>query len=112
VSLDDSTDISLAHLRHLLACFGYKMRPPGTDTNDSVSAAGSAELEETFAELTLSDLNLVLFRCDVEERDDGDGYGIYHVPGFGDLPFCGLASVMSVLMAIRASNNVDHPLCR
>ena len=40
--------------------------------------------------LSLIDVNYVLYRCDVEERDDGKGGGVYDVPHVGRMTYCGL----------------------
>lgn len=42
------------------------------------------------SKLTLSDLNIVLYRCDSEEKADGNGFGAYDIPGYGPMVYCGL----------------------
>ena len=40
--------------------------------------------------LDLSALNHALYRCDAEEKDDGNGFGVYDIPGSGPFTYCGL----------------------
>ncbi|KAJ3353015.1 hypothetical protein HDU83_007389 [Entophlyctis luteolus] len=60
--------------------------------------------------LTDEDVNIVLYRCDNEEKDV-IGDGTYNVPGFGPLPFCGLQGFMSVIQKVARSNDLGHALC-
>lgn len=48
------------------------------------------ELDAIVGNLSLSDLNRVLYRADPEERDDGNGGGVYVLPNTGALVYCGL----------------------
>ena len=48
------------------------------------------ELDSIIGNLSLSDLNRVLYRADPEERDDGNGGGVYVLPETGALVYCGL----------------------
>ena len=48
------------------------------------------ELDGIIANLSLSDLNRVLYRADREEQDDGNGGGVYVLPDTGPLVYCGL----------------------
>ena len=48
------------------------------------------ELDAIIANLSLSDLNRVLYRADPEEQDDGNGGGVYVLPDTGPLMYCGL----------------------
>ena len=61
--------------------------------------------------MDLLDLNYSLYRCDTEERDEGQGGGCYVVPGAGALVYCGLQGIMSMLADIRDNNDLGHPLC-
>lgn len=63
-------------------------------------------------ELTLADLNRVLYRCHQEEQDEGFGFGAYNVPDHGDLVYCGLQGIMSPLAHIRPNNDLGHPVCQ
>ncbi|KAF2757235.1 glycogen debranching enzyme [Pseudovirgaria hyperparasitica] len=67
---------------------------------------------EAFKELDHIDLNMVLYRCDPEERVSTDGKdGIYDIPGHGALNYSGLQGWWSVLKYIVRDNNLGHPLC-
>jgi glycogen debranching enzyme len=69
-------------------------------------------VDEAFAELSLVDLNFVLYRCDAEERDLSGGQdGVYNVPNHGPLVYAGLQGWWSVLEDIIKYNALGHPLC-
>ena len=69
-------------------------------------------VQEAFADLSLVDLNVVLYRADSEERDATRGeFGVYSVPGFGDAVYCGLEGWMHPLKHIMRYNDLGHPLC-
>ena len=53
--------------------------------------------------LSLIDVNYVLYRCDVEERDDGKGGGVYDVPHVGRMTYCGL-QVKNILVHVHVHN--------
>lgn len=64
---------------------------------------GSGLMEEVRSQiegLDLLDLNYALYRCDHEERDDGNGGGAYEVPGAGSLVYCGLQGIISMLSKV------------
>ena len=48
------------------------------------------ELVSVTSALSLVDLNYVLYRCDNEEQVDCPGNGVYNIPGYGSLIYCGL----------------------
>lgn len=54
-------------------------------TSDAVN-----ELVNIVNELNLADLNRSLYRCNEEESDEGRGIGVYNIPGFAPLVYCGL----------------------
>ena len=68
-------------------------------------------LDKACSSLDLLDLNYALYRCDAEEKDDGEGGGVYEVPGAGQLVYCGLQGVMSMMNWVRDNNDLGHPLC-
>jgi glycogen debranching enzyme len=61
-------------------------------------------------QLTLVDLERVLYRSSVEEQSDGKGFDVYSIPGYGKMNYCGLQGQMSVLEKIRLHNDFRHPL--
>ncbi|KAK3584948.1 hypothetical protein CHS0354_009632 [Potamilus streckersoni] len=102
---------AILDIRRGISQFGYLMR----------SYSGKTVFDETWdksnfraivSHLTLAELNIVLYRCDPEEKADGNGFGAYHVPGVSDMVYCGLRGVMSMLADIRPNNDLGHPLCK
>lgn len=77
----------------------------------SESGPKYAELLEIISRLDLIDLNRAIFRCDTEERDMGNGTGVYDVPGYGPLVYCGSQGFVSVLTEIAPNNDLGHPFC-
>ncbi|KAF9525972.1 glycoside hydrolase family 13 protein [Crepidotus variabilis] len=68
--------------------------------------------QEAFADVDLVDLNVILHRSDVEERDATAGvFGTYDIPGSGKLVYCGLEGWMHPLRHIMRYNDLGHPLC-
>ena len=68
--------------------------------------------DAAFMDLTLTDLNFVLYRSDAEERDwSGGKDGVYVVPGHGPLVYAGLQGWWSVLENVVKFNELGHQLC-
>lgn len=68
--------------------------------------------DDAMSQLSLVDLNAVLYRCEGEERDQSEGQdGAYNVPGYGDLTYCGLEGWIFPLRSIVRDNDLAHPLC-
>ncbi|ODV61769.1 bifunctional 4-alpha-glucanotransferase/amylo-alpha-1,6-glucosidase [Ascoidea rubescens DSM 1968] len=62
--------------------------------------------------LTLYDLNALLFRCESEERDSSGGNeSVYNIPDYGDLVYAGLQGWVSVLKDVIRKNDLAHPIC-
>jgi len=108
VSLCAPIKSALLAVRQLLAQFGYRMK---TFSARNVSEIKGGELETFVAQLSLNDLNRILFRCNGEERDDGKNFGAYNLNNYGDMKYCGLQGMMAILNQIRAPNDLGHPLC-
>ncbi|KAK2463702.1 hypothetical protein APHAL10511_004453 [Amanita phalloides] len=72
----------------------------------------SSGAQQVFEQLSSVELNCVLYRSDMEERDLTDGeYGAYEVPGHGRLVYCGLEGWMHPLRHIMRYNDLGHALC-
>lgn len=77
-----------------------------------LEALCSSGAQEAFGCLSLIELNHVLYRSDMEERDvTNNEYGTYEVPGLGRLVYCGLEGWMHPLKHIMRYNDLGHPLC-
>jgi glycogen debranching enzyme len=68
-------------------------------------------VDAAMSELNLVDLNVVLHRADGEERDATGGDGVYEIPNYGKLVYCGLEGWMAPLRKIMATNDLGHPVC-
>lgn len=61
--------------------------------------------------LTLVDLNALLYRCEPEERDASSGEsGVYNIPGYGNLLYAGLQGWVTALKDVIRSNDLAHPI--
>lgn len=85
---------------------------PGAERSDGIHNFITRGAKEAFSDLDLVDLNFVLYRCEVEERDYSDGQdGVYNIPNYGPLVYAGLQGWWSVLENIIKYNDLAHPLC-
>ncbi|XP_069581806.1 glycogen debranching enzyme-like isoform X1 [Brachyistius frenatus] len=108
VGLDPLSRQQLGSLRRHLIQFGPQYQ------NGSLAEPGppsvlSRPLMTIMERLTLADLNILLYRCDAEEREEGGG--CYHIPSGAPLSYGGLQGLMSVLAEIRPQNDLGHPFC-
>lgn len=70
-------------------------------------------VEDAMSALSLAELNMLLYRCEAEERDSSGGKdGVYDIPGHGKLVYAGLQGWWSVLKNIIRNNDLAHPLCQ
>ncbi|KAF3916690.1 4-alpha-glucanotransferase [Dactylellina cionopaga] len=77
---------------------------------DKLAVSGGAQ---AFQNVSLTDLNFILYRCDGEERDHSDGkVGVYDIPGSGPLVYAGLQGWWSDLRKVIRNNDLGHPLCQ
>ncbi|KAA6394530.1 MAG: glycogen debranching enzyme [Streblomastix strix] len=72
----------------------------------------TAELSSAFNNLTLLDLNWLLFSSESEERDSTQGRrGAYHINELRQpLTYCGIAGVAPLLEAVANTDDLGHPL--
>uniref|UniRef100_A0A4W6G5N0 Glycogen debranching enzyme n=1 Tax=Lates calcarifer TaxID=8187 RepID=A0A4W6G5N0_LATCA len=106
VSLDPKAQTLVGVLRYYLSQFSPKYR------RGSVADENPPELcvfHRLMSKLTLADLNVLLFRCDAEEQEDGGG--CYSIPGWETFKYAGLQGLMSVFADIRPNNDLGHPVC-
>ncbi|XP_025834354.1 glycogen debranching enzyme [Agrilus planipennis] len=75
------------------------------------SKAKDNELKQIISKMNLNDLNRALYHCDQEEKDEGNGFGVYDIPGFGPMVYCGFQGLISLLSKIRPFNDLGHPMC-
>jgi len=81
---------------------------PGTPGIDHL---GPALIENK--DVTLSDLSVLLFRSEHEEKDDTNGaQGTYGLPDIGLLPWAGAMGLFHPLVHVARWNDTAHPLCR
>lgn len=78
---------------------------------DSQNGPDFDELVSVVEGMSLIDLNRAIFRCDQEERDMGHDTGVYNVPGYGPLVYCGTQGFVSVLSEVAPNNDLGHPFC-
>ncbi|CAL8347014.1 unnamed protein product [Merluccius merluccius] len=108
VSLDPRAQQVVGILRFYLTQFSPKYRR-GSIPDPHTPPTLKTPLAELMSQLTLSDLNILLFRCDAEEEEDGGG--CYGVPGWEKLRYAGLQGLISVLAEVRPNNDLGHPVC-
>uniref|UniRef100_A0A671UFB2 Glycogen debranching enzyme n=1 Tax=Sparus aurata TaxID=8175 RepID=A0A671UFB2_SPAAU len=108
VSLDPKAQRLVGVLRFYLSQFSPKYRR-GSVMEENPPEALQKPLAQLMSKLTLADLNILLFRCDSEEQEDGGG--CYSIPGWETLKYAGLQGLMSVLADIRPNNDLGHPVC-
>ncbi|XP_031163660.1 glycogen debranching enzyme-like isoform X1 [Sander lucioperca] len=98
----------LGALRHHLIQFSPQYQT-GSLAEHSTPSILTEPLRIIMSKLTLADMNILLYRCDAEEREDGGG--CYNIPSWLPLNYGGLQGLMSVMAEIRPKNYLGHPLC-
>ncbi|KTG38347.1 hypothetical protein cypCar_00023081 [Cyprinus carpio] len=108
VSLDPKSQELVGVLRHHLIQFNplYKA---GSLPDPNTPGILKNPLTQIISKMTLADMNILLFRCDSEEKEDGGG--CYNIPGWKPLKYGGLQGLLSVMADIRPKNDLGHPFC-
>ncbi|KAM6908602.1 glycogen debranching enzyme-like [Lycodopsis pacificus] len=108
VTLEPRSQDQLGALRHHLIQFSLQYQT-GCLPEQSTPPILNKPLKIIMSKLTLADMNVLLYRCDAEEREDGGG--CYSIPSWLPLNYGGLQGLMAVMAEIRPKNNLGHPLC-
>jgi glycogen debranching enzyme len=67
--------------------------------------------DEALEKVDLLDLNVIMYRCEAEERDESDGKdGVYVVPNYGPLTYAGLHGWVHPVREMVARNDTAHPI--
>ncbi|XP_053198352.1 glycogen debranching enzyme-like [Scomber japonicus] len=108
VTLESRSRKQLGVLRHHLIQFSPQYQT-GSLAEHSTLSVLTKPLMTIMSRLTLADMNILLYRCDAEERENGKG--CYNIPSWLPLKYGGLQGLMSALAEIRPKNELGHPLC-
>ncbi|CAF3847295.1 unnamed protein product [Rotaria sp. Silwood1] len=68
-----------------------------------------SQFNHIIKQLTLVDLERVIYRTSIEEQSDGKGFDVYLIPDYGKLVYCGIQGQISILDKIRLFNQIKHP---
>lgn len=83
--------------------------PTANDSLDSFVKLGAIEAS---MDLSLYDLNALLYKCEPEERDASEGRdGVYAIPNYGSLTYAGLEGWISVWKDVIWKNDLAHAVC-
>lgn len=78
------------------------------DELENFMTSGALKASEN---LDLYSINSMLYRCEAEELDTTGGKsGIYNIPNYGNLNYCGLQGWVTVLRNVVFNNDLIHPL--
>lgn len=90
----------------------FETSVPSAEHSDGLDKYVTSGATEAFRNVSLTDLNFILYRCEAEERESSDGKdGTYNIPGHGNLIYAGLQGWWSPLRDIVNDNNLGHPIC-
>jgi glycogen debranching enzyme len=111
-SAEDSTTITIPDNFPPGSIALFETWVPSAEHADGLDKYVTSGARAAFQNVSLTDLNFILYRCDPEEKDAShDKDGTYNIPGHGNLVYAGLQGWWSVLRDIVNDNNLGHPLC-
>jgi len=86
---------------------------PAAEHSSGLDSFVTSGAKAAMEELTLVDLNFLLYKCEPEERDASEGRdGTYDIPSHGKIVYAGLQGWWSILKDVIRDNNLAHPLCQ
>ena len=98
VKLDENSRKSIIETQRVLKMFDETRIPD--------------DLNEIFIkEMNFDSLNFALYQCNNEGLDNNRGKGVYDIPNYGPLVYCGLQGIVSLLHVVAQNNDLGHPVC-
>ncbi|KAH6995723.1 glucanotransferase domain of glycogen debranching enzyme-domain-containing protein [Ilyonectria sp. MPI-CAGE-AT-0026] len=86
---------------------------PAAEHSSGLDNYVTSGAKAAWKDLSLTDLNYLLYRCNAEELAASDGRdGVYDIPAHGKLVYAGLQGWWSIFKDIIRDNNLAHPLCQ
>lgn len=106
---DSSVDLPSNFPAGSIAVFKTKQNGVSKDLDEFIRTGAIKATEK----LNLHSLNAVLYRCGQEEADtSANRSGVYTIPEYGPLVYCGLQGWVSVLRDVIFRNDLAHPLSK
>ena len=91
-----------------------KFRPGGVavfKSNPTIQAS-PLDIPPIITSLGLSELNILLYRCEAEENDSTPVNGTYDLPNYGKLTYAGITGLHHLIEEIYKNANNNHPLVK
>ncbi|MGH0155090.1 UNVERIFIED_CONTAM: hypothetical protein FKN15_038767 [Acipenser sinensis] len=108
VSLDPEAQQYVGLLRNQLTQFSPHFKS-GSLPDSNADPILKTPFTAIASTLSLADMNVLLFRCNEEEQEDGGG--CYNIPSWTALKYAGLQGLTTVMADIRPKNDLGHPFC-
>lgn len=70
-----------------------------------------AELRDAVKGLSMTDINMLVYRSASEDKDTGISDAAYEIPGLGVNAYCGIQGFVTVLQNFVSLNDMGHSLC-
>lgn len=112
IHFDDATNISTISLNGYfpqgsIALIQTSIKAIDNDLDKYVRSGA----DEAVAQLDAIDLNVVMYKCDAEERDSSAGKdGVYDIPNYGTLVYAGVVGWIGPLSDMIEDNNLGHAI--